>query len=657
MKTRFPLLALAFAAAFTSCTKENAPAEAPAMREVTLSVEVAEPAGTRVGYTANEDTYKFAWTSTDKLLVLYYDESADGLTGQAVFTIDQLNGKQATFSGSLPATVEDVLIVYSSKDIDDPGYGLGYFDVSFYGTTITDDDVTTTDEVVKKSITEKYLCGEEEIKEVVGPTSDYSGKPYTMSTPEIYGYTYKETIDGTSTYLDHDVVIKHMYTKNSGEVTDNVTKDAPKTMDDVTKAFNYDIYYNADVLDYVGSATLIIKDTPQYKIDLSKDNNFDGGSYDETTNTITWTVDNIEIGENNTKIAFEKHISLFFIKDNITTGITNTVKSELKYGDETSTDEYTTPETPVDKGYVVVNYVDENNDKLADSITMDEDLVGKNYTTESKDIYGYTLKETPKNANGQIAKGKTEVNYIYTKNKGEITDENTSKEALDTTVDSINSAFKYTLSYSAKIDNYVGNSTTELIDYLPYAIDTSKSNLDGGVYDENTKTIKWSIDTQINESNKVIDIVKNIELYYLGVTEGIVKNDFKVETKYDSEISKTNDDAKTTIKEGKVIVHYVDVDGNSIDEDEILTGLVGTTYTTTQKEYGEYYLEDVEGITDGKFTSETIEVTYIYDLSGVGDIEPPQTGFDTLEYISLITSRVLIAGFIVLSIKKCKKIA
>lgn len=137
------MLALAFAAAFTSCTKENAPAEAPAMREVTLSVEVAEPAGTRVGYTANEDTYKFAWTSTDKLLVFYYDESADGLTGQAVFTIDQLNGKQATFSGSLPATVEDVLIVYSSKDIDDPGFGLGYFDVSFYGTTVTDDDSVT----------------------------------------------------------------------------------------------------------------------------------------------------------------------------------------------------------------------------------------------------------------------------------------------------------------------------------------------------------------------------------------------------------------------------------------------------------------------------------------------------------------------------------
>ena len=75
MKTRFLLPALAFAAVFAACSKENTPAEAPAMREVTLSVEVNEPAGTRVGYTENGDAYRFTWTSTDKLLVFLRLES------------------------------------------------------------------------------------------------------------------------------------------------------------------------------------------------------------------------------------------------------------------------------------------------------------------------------------------------------------------------------------------------------------------------------------------------------------------------------------------------------------------------------------------------------------------------------------------------------
>ena len=138
MKTRNLLLALGCAVAFTACTNDNEPVVAPAMRTVTLSVEVAEPADTRVAYTVNEDVYKFAWTSTDKLLVFYYDETQEESTGSAEFSMGEIsaNGKQATFTGSLPTEVDQVLIVYSSRSI---GGGLGFFEVGFPGKTVTDD--------------------------------------------------------------------------------------------------------------------------------------------------------------------------------------------------------------------------------------------------------------------------------------------------------------------------------------------------------------------------------------------------------------------------------------------------------------------------------------------------------------------------------------
>ena len=139
MKTRNLLFALGCAVAFTACTNGEVPVEAPAMRTVTIGVEVAEPATTRVAYTANEDVYKFAWTSTDELKVLY--KTSEGSTGESTFSIDKIkaNGKQATFTGELPDDAEKVLIVYSSKTMYKFPHSLR-FEVVFHGTAVTDDD-------------------------------------------------------------------------------------------------------------------------------------------------------------------------------------------------------------------------------------------------------------------------------------------------------------------------------------------------------------------------------------------------------------------------------------------------------------------------------------------------------------------------------------
>ena len=122
MKTRNLLLALGCAAALTACTTNDEPtvAPAPAMRAVTLNVEVNEPADTRVEYTPETaeavTTYKFAWTPGDKLSVYYND----GTEIVVPFTIDDssINGKSASFNGSLPDDyVGDVTIVYAGSEI------------------------------------------------------------------------------------------------------------------------------------------------------------------------------------------------------------------------------------------------------------------------------------------------------------------------------------------------------------------------------------------------------------------------------------------------------------------------------------------------------------------------------------------------------------
>lgn len=103
MKTRNLLLALGCAAAFTACTNNDEPAVAPVLRTVTLSVEVAEPADTRVEYTEDGTTYKFKWSADDKLRVFY---NKDGEEKYADFVNKSYIGNKAIFEnqdGTFPA--------------------------------------------------------------------------------------------------------------------------------------------------------------------------------------------------------------------------------------------------------------------------------------------------------------------------------------------------------------------------------------------------------------------------------------------------------------------------------------------------------------------------------------------------------------------------
>ena len=52
--------------------------------------------------------------------------------------------------------------------------------------------------------------------------------------------------------------------------------------------------------------------------------------------------------------------------------------------------------------------------------------------------------------------------------------------------------------------------------------------------------------------------------------------------------------------EGKVIVHYVDIEDNTLLEDVTLTGKVGTEYQTEQVAIEDFILVTVEGDENGK---------------------------------------------------------
>jgi uncharacterized repeat protein (TIGR01451 family) len=80
----------------------------------------------------------------------------------------------------------------------------------------------------------------------------------------------------------------------------------------------------------------------------------------------------------------------------------------------TATVRFVEQENPVVTGDLVVRYVDEDGNVVADGYT-DSGAVGDAYSTSPKNVDGYVVKETPANASGSFAEGTTTVTYVYTK--------------------------------------------------------------------------------------------------------------------------------------------------------------------------------------------------------------------------------------------------
>ena len=76
---------------------------------------------------------------------------------------------------------------------------------------------------------------------------------------------------------------------------------------------------------------------------------------------------------------------------------------------------YVYTKNPVAGGNVTATYVDENGNKIADPVVKSGN-VGDEYSTEQKEINGYTFKEVQGNATGTFTADSQIVTYVYNKN-------------------------------------------------------------------------------------------------------------------------------------------------------------------------------------------------------------------------------------------------
>ncbi|MDY4041270.1 MAG: MucBP domain-containing protein [Collinsella sp.] len=211
-------------------------------------------------------------------------------------------------------------------------------------------------------------------------------------------------------------------------------------------------------------------------------------------------------------------------------------------------------------GTVTVKYVDEQGNEIAGSETL-TGAVGAAYSTKAKDIEGYTLKTTPANAEGAFTKAGQTVTYVYTKNP---------VKAADVTV------------------KYVDEQGNEIAESA-----TLTGNV-GEPYKAERKTIDGYEFKQMLEGS--------------APAEGTLSAEPQTVTFVYAKKAEP-------VKTGKVIVKYVDEQGNEIAESVTMTGNVGDTYKADQKSIDGYeFKEMLEGSApaEGAFTEADRTVTFVY---------------------------------------------
>ena len=270
-----------------------------------------------------------------------------------------------------------------------------------------------------------------------------------------------------------------------------------------------------------------------------------------------------------------------------------------------------------------INYEEYNNSSnLFDSKEIDKYYgdtynIDTDYTPNIPD--NYEFKSKTNNYTGTVNQKDIYVTYYYQKKDSqlELSIEKSGTDKITTRNDKVN----YTITTKTKIKDYLGNATIKIVDTLPYKIDESNSNLDGGVYNDEEKTITWTINKSIESINEPeIEITKSIELLYKDVdaTKREMINNVEAKVTLDNNERSTSNSHNTLIRiPGTIKIRYIEVDEEvkekgSIIDDIQKTGLIGDSLTTEEKEFEPYDLFEKPSTEEYTYQEDEQEVIYKY---------------------------------------------
>ena len=588
----------------------------------------------------------------------------------SINTTDKYYGYK--FVGSDPSTIPTTIVdggvikIYYEKDLDKTKE-LNYT-VKYYKDGVLQEKDTQV-------ITKKVQVLEPNTLEVninnINTVNKYDGYKFDKTNPKeiptiienngvIEVYYVKDKFSYTVEYY-YDGIIDNSKTETAEALFESKIdnyQDKNKTGYKLDKTENFPLTITSDSKKNV-IKVYYVKDNYGYKVEYYYDNQLDdsmtytdsakylsqvndypdgskkGFSYVSDTAPLTIT----EKTENNIiKVYYESNVydyTIYHVEKDNENNILDTVKDSAKYQEEIKVNE---------KEFKGFTY--ESKDKEVIKIDTENNVAYVYYTRNN---YDYTIYHVEKGNENNIldtvrdsAKYQEEITVAEKEFTG-FTYESKDTDKIIIDVEKNVAYVYYTRNkYNYTVEHYLETKDgkfeiekTEVVKDVEFETNITYKELEfnGYKYDE----------TRTEAPEKVLEDNLVVRLYY-------VLTDSKVTVHY---VVKVDDNYISFDKYGR------DELGNNTEEfkdvdllDEILTGKIGTSFTTKYREVKNYNfigiykgnilensnLEKLEGTNiTGEFDFEEQEYTYVYEAPRGGDEVPPQTGFDgSLSYLSYI---------------------
>ena len=511
--------------------------------------------------------YKHTWLVNDKLISIDYDDMG-WESRHSTYTISNIEGKKIISYDNLEMPVYKSITPYIDKSGNIKFYG-GYLmkgDNWYYKFGIIVPESDPVSEIDVKNSWKKYNVKARpsyggNITDVA--QTDYEGKK--LEDVEIYSDSKKDIKITPNTGFK---IVR--VTINREEIPLNLNPDGsmdlPKfknvTEDKVIEAqfsntISYVIvnHYKKDTNEKIADSEILTGNynanyatTPVIVDGYELERNVAGEFVKPTNATGTFTTNDIEVNyyyqpkqvdvitsyelENGTKIIPDSTQKVEYGKNYTTVPGVVDNKYELVTSPDNSNGKISS-ETPVTVRYIyklkdakvtVHHYIEGTTDKVPNNeggVNEDQVINGRvddAYNTAATTTIpaNYKVANAPVNAAGTMTVDPIEVTYFYKLKDATIENSNFEKTSPQV-VNNANQKFVYNIKYSGNVRDYIGKGVLEIVDTLPYKIDIDKSDLAGGEYDEEHKTIKWKIlVNNINsfDNNGNVEIIKTFGVVY-----------------------------------------------------------------------------------------------------------------------------------------------
>ena len=459
------------------------------------------------------------------------------------------------------------------------------------------------------------------------------GDSYTTEVSEEIPANYEyvaRTDNWEGTMIDKLTEVTYEYKKvDSNIANQTIEKNGTDKIETYNEELKYSIKYSVNIENYIGKAQVTIVDALPYKIDLNK-SSLDGGTYDEQTNTITWVevVEGIDTytKEESGTVIISKDISVVYtnidIKQN---NIENKVSGKIKLFDPEKISEEVKDTAITTTGFTV-------NIPVSKVWEDDSDKLGKRPTRVVFKLTGSDGSEYTKELAKPGTQGSTTTQDSTNPNKWNDIFENlpkydVNKQEIVYTLTEINGDLTY---YDASLDS-TGRVVTNTSKYGKVTVHYYIMNQDGSltttrVPDAQGQDVQDAVIEGKEGDPYTTEEATNVSEKYELVEEKLPEN-------AEGTIEKYNEERPQEViyyyrlKPAKVLINYLEKDGDSDDsnniilgEQEQIDGYVDDQYNTDTEHRKEtitnngktYTLVENSKNTEGTMTVEDINVTYYY---------------------------------------------